>query len=541
MIGDAPTQKTVALAIFKARARTYLKTSDLVSTWEAHALPKYPQGLTPKNTCAALISILTRSGHLEANPDVKGLYRYNANAPAELTSGRPKVPKAPAPPAEKKAKKAASKKRGKRSNGFGSPESKKKRDSKIRKGGVSGAGEAVSTDNGIKVNTNLFSMKCGELRGLVKQMSIHPKGLGSMKKEELCLILCGAPFEKSDKWHKEHTEQGNRKVSKKGQKFSSKVDARDRSTRNAGRGKNANKKNQQGNSAFLQLSTKANDQAAQTPEVLMKDLVERYGIDFDPCPPGGVNNVQVWNGLTGEWKQNNYVNPPYNKIKLWLAKAAEEQEKGKTSVFLIPFRIYTRYFGNYVQNISFVECLTKGVCFQGYKSAIPHPMSIITMLGKGVKETKKMHGIHTRTRNVYRMALDKPHTFDNACSIVRRAGLPKSKIHILVNHSKMGGLIDEENIEAAKKSWDNAFATLVPFYSYSRNFTTAMKEAQFVAFSSPILSNFEGEGKVRFCSVLFVFCPNDAKAKSMEVDKEANLGRVRVYFNDIKQRDPKEL
>jgi len=360
-----------------------------------------------------------------------------------------------------------------------------------------------------------------------------------MKKDELCLVLCGKPFEKSDKWHKANT---NTNITKDG-RFSSKVDARDRTTRNANAKLN-NKKNQKGNSAFLQLSTKAKDQAAQTPDILMNDLTERYDINFDPCPPGGVMNKKVWDGLKGEWGQNSYVNPPYNRIKFWLAKAAEEQAKGKTSVFLIPFRVYTRYFGEWVDKISFVECLTKGVCFKGYKSAIPHPMSVITFLGKGVKETPKMHGIHTRERNVYRMALDKPHTFDNAVSIVRRGGLEQKDIHILVNHSKMGkgddGLISDANIAAANKSWDDAFACLVPFYSYSINFTKAMKEASFVAFSSPILSNFEGEGKVRFCSVLFLFSPKDARYEKILVDKQANLGKIRVYFNDVRQRDPKQ-
>jgi len=531
-----PTQKHVVLAIFKARARTFLNTKAVVAAWEAHGLEKFPQGLTPTNTCAAIISRLNKDDFINPHDDTKGLYKYNKDAPAELPAGKAKgVPKAPPAPGKK-----AKKNKKKRANEFGSPAHKKTRDRKIRKGALgSGSGDNVVTDNGIHVNTSLFSMSVTELRDLVTQMSIHPRNLNKMNKSELCLVLCGKSFEKSTDWHKKSSKKNegiNKTKSSKGVKFSSKMNARDRSVRTANSKLN-NKKNQKGNSAFLQLSTKANDQAAQTPDCLMADLKSRYDINFDPCPPGGVMNQKVWNGLEGDWKSRNYVNPPYNRIKFWLAKCVAEQEKGNTSVFLIPFRVYTRYFGDFVANISFVECLVKGVCFKGYKSAIPHPMSLITFLGKGKTETKKMHGEHTRTRSVYRMALDKPHTFDNACSIVRRNGLDQKDIHILVNHSKMGDLISEERLAAAAKSWDDAFACLVPFYSYSRNFTTAMKESSFCAFSSPILSNFEGEGKVRFCSVLFLFSPQDERFAKIPVDQEANLQEIRVYFNDQKQKD----
>lgn len=72
-------------------------------------------------------------------------------------------------------------------------------------------------------------------------------------------------------------------------------------------------------------------------------LKEKYGpFDFDPCPhplPEG------FDGLTCEWGQRNYVNPPFGSIihqgrkkgpTAWMRKAIEEQRKGKFSLVVYP-------------------------------------------------------------------------------------------------------------------------------------------------------------------------------------------------------------
>jgi hypothetical protein len=64
--------------------------------------------------------------------------------------------------------------------------------------------------------------------------------------------------------------------------------------------------------------------------------------DFDPCPyplPEG------FDGLTCEWGQSNYVNPPFGSIlhegkkkgpTAWVRKAIEEWRKGKRVVLVYP-------------------------------------------------------------------------------------------------------------------------------------------------------------------------------------------------------------
>lgn len=80
-----------------------------------------------------------------------------------------------------------------------------------------------------------------------------------------------------------------------------------------------------------------------TPPQLYAQLNAEFGpFDFDPCPypvPEG------FDGLTCEWGQRNYVNPPFGSIMhngrkkgptAWMRKAIEEQRKGKLSVVVYP-------------------------------------------------------------------------------------------------------------------------------------------------------------------------------------------------------------
>lgn len=79
-----------------------------------------------------------------------------------------------------------------------------------------------------------------------------------------------------------------------------------------------------------------------TPPELFQALDAEFHFDFDPCPhplPDG------FDGLTCEWGQSNYVNPPFGSIihqgkkkgpTAWMRKAIEEQAKGKRVVLVYP-------------------------------------------------------------------------------------------------------------------------------------------------------------------------------------------------------------
>jgi DNA N-6-adenine-methyltransferase (Dam) len=78
-----------------------------------------------------------------------------------------------------------------------------------------------------------------------------------------------------------------------------------------------------------------------TPPDLYRKLEAEFHFDCDPCPhplPKGHN------ALSMEWGQSNYVNPPFSKDDViggngataFVRKAIEEQQKGKTSVIVLP-------------------------------------------------------------------------------------------------------------------------------------------------------------------------------------------------------------
>jgi hypothetical protein len=79
-----------------------------------------------------------------------------------------------------------------------------------------------------------------------------------------------------------------------------------------------------------------------TPPDLMDELTKQYKFDFDACP---YPKPEDFDGLTCEWGQSTYVNPPFGSIMhegkkkgptAWARKAIEEMKKGKRVVLVYP-------------------------------------------------------------------------------------------------------------------------------------------------------------------------------------------------------------
>ncbi len=79
-----------------------------------------------------------------------------------------------------------------------------------------------------------------------------------------------------------------------------------------------------------------------TPPDLYAELDAEFHFDFDPCP---YPLPESFDGLTCEWGQSNYVNPPFGSIMhegrkkgatAWVRKALEEYAKGKLVVIVHP-------------------------------------------------------------------------------------------------------------------------------------------------------------------------------------------------------------
>jgi site-specific DNA-methyltransferase (adenine-specific) len=86
----------------------------------------------------------------------------------------------------------------------------------------------------------------------------------------------------------------------------------------------------------------------QTPPELYNQLQEEFNFNFDPCPLN--HDLQIWDGLKIEWKERNFINPPYSrKLKdLFVKKAIEESKKGKLCVLLLPVSTSTKLFHDHI-------------------------------------------------------------------------------------------------------------------------------------------------------------------------------------------------
>lgn len=111
----------------------------------------------------------------------------------------------------------------------------------------------------------------------------------------------------------------------------------------------------------------------KTPKALYDSLDRIFQFNFDPCPPN-----PDFDGLNIEWKERNFVNPPYGgEIKKWVKKSFEESSKGKLVVMLIPSRTDTRYWHDYVMKAKEIWFIKGRLKFDDHWNSAPFPSAII--------------------------------------------------------------------------------------------------------------------------------------------------------------------
>lgn len=70
-----------------------------------------------------------------------------------------------------------------------------------------------------------------------------------------------------------------------------------------------------------------------TPPELMGQLQKEFEFTFDACP---YPRPKDFDGLTVDWGDSTYVNPPFSGPTAWVRKVVEENKKGKKVVFVFP-------------------------------------------------------------------------------------------------------------------------------------------------------------------------------------------------------------
>lgn len=114
------------------------------------------------------------------------------------------------------------------------------------------------------------------------------------------------------------------------------------------------------------------NQKWKTPKQIYQILEAEFGFDFDPCPED-----PKFDGLSVEWGNSNFVNPPHNQIKKWILKGFEEAQKNKVVVFLIPSRTETTWWHDVCMKASEIRFIRGRLRFEGAVHNAPFPSCIV--------------------------------------------------------------------------------------------------------------------------------------------------------------------
>lgn len=115
-----------------------------------------------------------------------------------------------------------------------------------------------------------------------------------------------------------------------------------------------------------------------TPKDVYEKLNNEFGFDFDPCPLSDKPEVD---GLSTDWGERSFCNPPYSNLKDWCAKAYLESRKGKLVVMLIPSRTDTRAWHDYCMKADEIRFIKGRLKFGSAKTPAPFPSAIIIFRG----------------------------------------------------------------------------------------------------------------------------------------------------------------
>jgi phage N-6-adenine-methyltransferase len=117
----------------------------------------------------------------------------------------------------------------------------------------------------------------------------------------------------------------------------------------------------------------------QTPLETYNQLNDEFDFNFDPCPIEWKEGDA--DGLSIEWKERNFVNPPYSNVKRWIEKSHQEWKKGKLVVMLINSITDTIAFHKYIYHqaeIRFVKGRLKFLDEEGNElKPSPKPSMIV--------------------------------------------------------------------------------------------------------------------------------------------------------------------
>lgn len=135
------------------------------------------------------------------------------------------------------------------------------------------------------------------------------------------------------------------------------------------------------------------EQDVHTPDCIIEVVKQAFGgvIEMDPCASKTrqviaqtANAFEEDDGLSGDWLEKTYFNPPYKTLKAWLAHASRQDE----CIGLYPVRTNRAWWMQYhIDSVSVIAWL-KPLAFAGHKQAFPAPLVLALRSDKRVEQFK---------------------------------------------------------------------------------------------------------------------------------------------------------
>jgi phage N-6-adenine-methyltransferase len=128
-----------------------------------------------------------------------------------------------------------------------------------------------------------------------------------------------------------------------------------------------------------------------TPQDLFDKLNSRFHFVFDAAASAENAKCDAYynemdDALTQDWTEDAeggwiWLNPPFSKMREFMAKCAEEASKGAKIVALVPSRSDTRWFHESVLGNARLEFVKGRLKFNGSKNSAPFPSMLCIFNG----------------------------------------------------------------------------------------------------------------------------------------------------------------
>lgn len=123
----------------------------------------------------------------------------------------------------------------------------------------------------------------------------------------------------------------------------------------------------------------------ETPQDFFDSLDNLFHFTLDACAVPENAKCEAYytpeqDGLSQEWTGTVWCNPPYGRnIGAWVKKARESAENGTTVVMLLPARVDTGWFHDYIymSRLAEVRFVRGRLKFGGCKNSAPFPSMVV--------------------------------------------------------------------------------------------------------------------------------------------------------------------